>query len=112
MLHLLTLRYLAATTEVEPHVAGHVHFLERYHRQGIFLISGPTVPAEEGGVIVARGVDRAHMEDIAAEDPFVRAGVAAYQVVTIAPGRMHPMVSDLLAEPLVRAGSERGDLPR
>lgn len=111
MLHLLILRYMAATSEVEPHVPGHVRFLERYHGQGVFLVSGPTVPVEEGGAIIARGVDRTRIEEIAVEDPFVRAGVAAYQVVTIAPGRAHPMVSDLLTAPLIQDGIERGKLP-
>jgi uncharacterized protein YciI len=111
MLHLLILRYVAAKSEVEPYVAGHVRFLERYHGQGVFLVSGPTVPVGQGGAIIARGVDRVRIEEIAGEDPFVLAGVAAYQVVTIAPARTHPMVSDLLTAPLVQDGNERGGPP-
>src|SRR3954447_7521818 len=99
MLHLLILRYLAAPSKVEAHVSDHVRFLERYHGDGTFLVSGPTVPVEEGGAIIARGVGRARIEEIAAEDPFVRAEVAAYRIVTIAPGRVHPIVSDLLTGP-------------
>lgn len=96
VLHLLILRYLVPMTEVEPHVAHHVRYLERHHGDGVFLASGQTVPVDEGGAIVARGVDRERIERITADDPFVRAGVAGYEIVTITAGRVHPDLSGLL----------------
>ncbi|MBA9002174.1 YciI family protein [Thermomonospora cellulosilytica] len=96
MLHLLCLRYTGPEQEAEPFVAAHVEFLERHHRAGTFLVSGQTVPAAEGGVIVACGIDRAAAERIAAEDPFVVAGVAAYTITTIDPGRVHPALAAVL----------------
>jgi uncharacterized protein YciI len=96
MLHLLLLKYTASEQEAQPHVADHVEFLERHHREGTFLVSGQTVPAAQGGAIVARGVDRVAVERIAAADPFVRAGVARYTVTTVDPGRVHPALAQLL----------------
>ncbi|WP_163991583.1 YciI family protein [Pyxidicoccus caerfyrddinensis] len=96
MLHLLVLRYRVAEHEAEPYVAEHVRYLERHHRAGTFLVSGQTVPSAHGGAIVARGVDRAAVERITTEDPFVRAGVAEYMVTTIDPGRVHPALAELL----------------
>jgi uncharacterized protein YciI len=58
MLHLLILRYVGAQEETEPHVAGHVRFLQRYHAEGVFLASGQTIPDELGGAILA--VDTVH----------------------------------------------------
>ncbi len=101
MVHLLILRYRASDQEVEPHVPGHVRFLERYHADGVFLASGQTVPVEQGGAIIACGVDRSRIEEIAAEDPFVKAGVASYQITTIEVGRAHPVFADLVRSPLV-----------
>ncbi|TDC39123.1 YciI family protein [Micromonospora sp. KC213] len=96
MLHLLFLRYTGSEQEAAPFVAGHVLFLERYHQKGVFLVSGQAVPSVEGGAIVACAVDRAAVERIVAEDPFVVAGVAKYTVTTIEPGRVHPALADIL----------------
>jgi uncharacterized protein YciI len=96
MLHLLLLRYTASEQEAQPYVAAHVEFLDRHHRDGTFLVSGQTVPSAHGGAIVARGVDRATAERITQEDPFVRAAVGAYTIVTVDPGRVHPALADLL----------------
>ena len=96
MLHLLVLRYRVTERESEPYIAEHVRFLERYHRDGTFLVSGQTVPSDLGGAILARGIDRATAERITTEDPFVQAGVAAYTVITLDPGRVHPAVAALL----------------
>lgn len=97
MLHLLSLRYTGSEQEAAPYVAAHVAFLERHHRDGTFLVSGQTVPPSEGGAIVAAGVDRGTAERLTAQDPFVVAGVAAYTITTIAPGRVHPALADVLA---------------
>jgi uncharacterized protein YciI len=94
--HLLSLRYTVSERAAEPHVAAHVAFLERHHAAGTFLVSGQTVPASEGGAIIAAGVDRETAERLTAEDPFVIAGVAAYTITTIDPGRVHPALAALL----------------
>ncbi|WP_067816821.1 YciI family protein [Actinomadura kijaniata] len=93
----MIVRYTGDAEDVEPHVAGHVEYLERHHAAGTFLVSGQTVPEELGGAIVAVGVSREEAERIAAADPFVVAGVAEYEIVTIEPGRCHPAL-----EPLVK----------
>lgn len=102
MLHLLILEYRGSEEAAEPYVADHVSFLERHHRAGTFLVSGQTVPSALGGAIVAHGIDRAAAEALAAEDPFVRAGVATYTITTIDPGRAHPALAALLGTDHVR----------
>ncbi|WP_169729477.1 YciI family protein [Thermoactinospora rubra] len=96
MLHLLILRYRTDEAEAEPYMGDHVRFLERHHREGVFLVSGQTVPTSEGGAILAAGIDRPTAERIAAEDPFVKAGVAEYAITTITAGRVHPSLAVLL----------------
>ncbi|WP_412517552.1 YciI family protein [Actinomadura madurae] len=95
MLHLLRLEYTGSEQAAEPHVAGHVAFLERHHAAGTFVLSGQTVPTSQGGLIIAAGVDRQGAEDVAAEDPFVKAGVARYRITTVTPGRAHPDLARL-----------------
>ncbi|MEV6618393.1 YciI family protein [Streptomyces sp. NPDC051051] len=96
MLHLLSLHYTASEQEAEPFVRDHVTFLERHHQDGTFLVSGQTVPTSIGGVIIARGVDRTTIEQIAAQDPFVLNNVAEYAITTVTPGRVHPDLSPVL----------------
>ncbi|MFD8478143.1 YciI family protein [Kitasatospora sp. NPDC059673] len=96
MLHLLRLTYTGSEEEAGPFVAGHVAFLERYHAAGVFLASGQTLPAADGGAIVACGADREAIERIAAEDPFVTSGTAEYSITTIDPARVHPALAGLL----------------
>ncbi|MCP3101113.1 YciI family protein [Myxococcus sp. K15C18031901] len=96
MLHVLHLTYRHSEQAAAPHVADHVRFLEEHHRAGTFLFSGQTEPTAHGGVILAKGVDRATVERIASEDPFVLAGVAGYSILTLTPGRVHPALAPLL----------------
>lgn len=104
MFHVLVLGYSVPEDQVEPHVADHVRYLERYHGDGTFLLSGQTLPTRDGGVILATGLDRAGIEKVAASDPFVIAGVAVYVIITITPGRVHQDLADLIAMPPATEG--------
>ncbi|GGO28482.1 hypothetical protein GCM10010116_57110 [Microbispora rosea subsp. aerata] len=96
MLHLLVVNYTRSEEDAAPYVRDHVKYLERHHADGTFLVSGQTVPSSQGGAIVACGVNRATIERISAEDPFVVNGVATYAITTIEPGRTHPALAELL----------------
>ncbi|MGA5896779.1 YciI family protein [Streptomyces venetus] len=98
MLHLLRLHYTATEQDAGPHITAHVAYLEHHHAAGTFLVSGQTVPTEDGGAIIAHGVDRATIEQITAQDPFVMNGVAKYTITTITPGRVHPTLTDVLTQ--------------
>jgi len=97
-LHVLRLRYLGSEEAAGPHVPAHVAYLERHHRAGTFVLSGQTVPSEHGGVIIACGVDRPEIEKIAATDPFVCAGVAEYEIMTVDAGRVDPALAGLVGD--------------
>jgi uncharacterized protein YciI len=97
MPHVLLVRYTAPPDQVSPHVPGHVAYLERHHADGTFLLSGQTVPDDLGGVILARG-SRESVERAAAGDPFAVAGVAAYEIVTVEPGRLGDDLRELLTQ--------------
>ncbi|WP_432866052.1 YciI family protein [Microbispora rosea] len=103
MLHLLIVSYTGSEEDAAPFVRDHVGYLERHHADGVFLVSGQTVPSSQGGAIVARGVDREAIERISAEDPFVVNGVATHAITTIEPGRVHAA----LATPLTAAAASR-----
>ncbi|MER7340079.1 YciI family protein [Streptomyces sp. NPDC000075] len=76
---IMELMYTAPIEDVEEAMDAHIAWLDEYYASGVFLASGRKVP-REGGVILARGVSRAEVEQIAAGDPFVLAGVCEYRI--------------------------------
>jgi uncharacterized protein YciI len=68
---------LAAVNAIRP---AHVEHLERYAREGVFHAWARRDPPA-GGVLVAAAPDRATLDAIVAEDPYVQAGVARAEVV-------------------------------
>ncbi|MFJ8162652.1 YciI family protein [Streptomyces sp. NPDC096136] len=75
----MELVYTAPIEDVEEVLDAHIAWLDGHYASGVFLASGRKVP-REGGVILARGVSRAEVEQIAASDPFAVAGVCAYRI--------------------------------
>ncbi|MEU0220728.1 YciI family protein [Streptomyces sp. NPDC006265] len=75
----LELTYTAPLEAVDAVLEEHVVWLDEQYRQGVFLASGRKNP-RDGGVIIAVAGDRARIEEITAQDPFVTAGVCAYRV--------------------------------
>ncbi|WP_416479179.1 YciI family protein [Streptomyces sp. LKA04] len=75
----LELSYTAPLEAIDAVLPDHVAWLDELYERGVFLASGRKEP-RDGGVIVAVAGDRARMEEIAAGDPFVRAGVCEYRV--------------------------------
>jgi uncharacterized protein YciI len=76
----LLLTYVKPLPEVDALMREHVAWLKEHYAAGRFVVSGRRIP-RTGGVILARGDDRAEIEALAATDPFVRGGVATCEVV-------------------------------
>jgi uncharacterized protein YciI len=76
---LLLSRYLRPLEEVDALRARHVAHLERQREAGRFLAWGRLVPPS-GGFILGRGMDRATLDAVIAEDPFTAAGIAEWEV--------------------------------
>ena len=70
--------------EVDALLAAHRAFLEPLYTSGLLLGSGRQEPPV-GGVILARGDDRAALEAVFADDPFLKAGVARYEYLRFDP---------------------------
>lgn len=76
----LLLTYIRPLDEVDALMREHVAWLDGHFDAGRFVVSGRRIP-RTGGVIVARGDDRAEIEAIAASDPFVSGRVATCEVL-------------------------------
>jgi uncharacterized protein YciI len=91
----LLLTYVRPLAEVDAIMREHVAWLNDHYDAGRFLVSGRRIP-RTGGVIVARGEDRAEIEAVAATDPFVRGGVATCEVVEFRASQVSPALERLL----------------
>jgi len=76
----IELTYKADLSEIDAHMTAHVAFLRKYYDAGTFIVSGRKIP-RDGGIIVAVGESKAAIEQIIAEDPFHRHGLATFRII-------------------------------
>lgn len=79
-LFVITLRYLVPLEKIDAVMKKHVAFLDKHFSAGDFLVSGRQVP-RTGGVIIARAKDRASVERIMKQDPFLKGKLASVDIV-------------------------------
>lgn len=78
----IELVYKVDLTQIDAHMKEHVAFLRKHYAAGTFLVSGRKIP-RDGGIILAAGSDRAAIERIIRDDPFVARGLADYRVIEL-----------------------------
>jgi uncharacterized protein YciI len=83
-LFVATSRYTRPLEEVDAHRPDHMAWLQRHYDEGRMLASGRQDPPV-GGVLVLRAPDAAAARELLAGDPYVAAGVAAYEVTGFTP---------------------------
>ena len=76
----IELIYKADLARIDAHMAAHVVFLKKYYASGHFLVSGRKIP-RDGGIILAVGRSRQHIEAIVEEDPFYTNGLADFRII-------------------------------
>jgi uncharacterized protein YciI len=76
----IELTYKVDLAEIDAHMAAHVKFLKKYYASGNFLVSGRKIP-RDGGIILAVGTSRKHVETIIQEDPFHARGLADFRII-------------------------------
>jgi len=90
----LLLTYVRPLAAVDALMREHVAWLDEHYAAGRFLVSGRRIP-RTGGVIVARGDDRAEIEALVSNDPFVAAGVATCEVIRFRASQTAPGLEGL-----------------
>jgi len=76
----IELTYVADLARIDALMPKHMTFLRKHYASGHFLVSGRKIP-RDGGIIVAVGESREHIERIASQDPFVTHGLAEVRVI-------------------------------
>jgi len=77
---IIELTYTVPLVDIDAHMRDHVAFLNKHYSSGHFVVSGRQIP-RTGGIILAVASDRAEVEAIAREDPFVERGLAKYRLI-------------------------------
>lgn len=77
---IIELVYKAPLPAIDARMGAHMAFLRTHYAAGTFVVSGRKIP-RDGGIILAVGEDRAAIEKIAAQDPFVAEGLADVRII-------------------------------
>jgi uncharacterized protein YciI len=76
----IELVYTADLAQIDAHMKEHMTYVRRHYEAGTFIMSGRKVP-RDGGILLAIGTDRAQVEQLVRQDPFVVHGVANYRII-------------------------------
>jgi uncharacterized protein YciI len=79
---LLIVSYIKPPAQVEPYIKAHGEWVAHHLKEGNFLFAGPK-KSGLGGAIGAKSLDKPALLQILAEDPYVKADVAEYQIVDV-----------------------------
>jgi uncharacterized protein YciI len=92
----IELIYKAELAAIDGRMRAHMRFLKKYYASGHFLVSGRKIP-RDGGIILALGSNRAQIEAIVREDPFVREGLAEFRVIEFRVSQRADNLAELLS---------------
>jgi uncharacterized protein YciI len=95
----IELSYKASLDKIDAAMKLHMAFLRKHYDAGTLVASGRKIP-RDGGILLAVGDDRAQVEAIVREDPFVARGLADYRIIEF-------RVSQLADDAGVRLAAER-----
>ncbi len=90
---IIELTYTADLAQIDKAMRAHMQFVNAHYTSGHFVVSGRKIP-RDGGIILAVGKDRAEVEAIAQQDPFVAKGLATARVIEF---RMSQRADDIEA---------------
>lgn len=79
-MYLLNISYSQPPATVQPHIPSHGAWVNQHIEDGSFLFAGPK-SSSLGGVILANAMPKSSLLALLAEDSYVQADVADYQIV-------------------------------
>lgn len=91
---IVSLTYTAPIEQVDALLDEHVAWLRAKHAAGHLLGWGRKVP-REGGILLAKGESRDEIAALAAQDPFIKGGVAEFEVIEWAAGFLDDSIAGL-----------------
>lgn len=92
---IVSITYKVPLSDVEPHMPGHMAFLNEQYEAGCFIASGRKIP-RTGGVILARADSREALDDILQQDPFYKHELAEFEITEFVVSKTSDALSALL----------------
>lgn len=86
---IIELTYKKAMSDVEEHLEAHRTFLDQLYADGVLIASGPKIP-RDGGVILAREMNRGELEKLLERDPFFIHEIAQFKITDFAVTKRAP----------------------
>ncbi len=83
----ISINYISDLSVVDSYIEEHIAFLDKYYEAGYFIASGRKEP-RTGGIILAQASTRAELQEIVAQDPFFKAGIAEYELTEFTPSKV------------------------
>ena len=81
-MYILAVHFSQTPEVVAPEVEAHGVWVKKYFDEGIFLAAGPK-KSKLGGAILVSSIEKKKLLKILAEDSYVKADVADYQIIDI-----------------------------
>ena len=94
--YVLNLTYVRPIAEVEAVLDAHSRYIESAYQRGAFLLSGRKDPWT-GGIIFAQAASLDDLQSLIAEDPFLKAEVATYEIIEFRPTRASAALTSVVA---------------
>ncbi len=91
----ILVNYIKPLAEIDAHLEAHRRFLDEGYSSGYFLASGPRVP-RTGGIILAQATNLEQLQNFINKDPFMKAGVAEYEILEFTPMKSDPRLKEIL----------------
>jgi uncharacterized protein YciI len=93
----IQVKYIKPIETVDKFLVEHRAYLDEGYRNNYFIASGPKNP-RTGGIILSQLTDRAILEAVLQNDPFLIHGVAEFDVIEFSPVKYHPNFSSFISE--------------
>lgn len=78
-MYVLNISYTQPNSQVQPHLSAHSAWVKEQLERGVFLAAGPKKDGQ-GGIIFAKSIPAAELQQLIAGDAYVQAAVARYQI--------------------------------
>ena len=94
-MYMLHVSYSKTPADVEPHIEAHRQWVASAMREGTILFAG-VKKSGLGGIIAVKSMPKADLLKLLAEDSYVQADVADYQIVDFDCKAAQPNVAELI----------------
>lgn len=81
---------------IDQYVAEHRAYLDKGYKDNFFIASGPQNP-RTGGIIISQLNNRAQLENILKQDPFIIHELADYEMIEFNPVKYHNNFASFIA---------------